>query len=85
MSDRLRVVSQLFSRLSVVAPRRRGSYARIDVISGNIRVFCRVRHDSRVKCALSFPDADGMGDAMEIVCTDPRDEKIKRKFEFDHV
>ena len=60
-------------------------YNKLQELKGNIRVFCRVRYDSRVKCALSFPDAEGMGDPTEVVCPDPKGQSKPRKFEFDRV
>jgi kinesin family member C2/C3 len=60
-------------------------YNQLQELKGNIRVFCRVRHDDRVKCVLGFPDENGMGTPTEIVCPNPRDPSEKKKFEFDRV
>ena len=53
-------------------------------ISGNIRVFCRVRKDERVRCVIRFPDASGPGQPTEIACPGANGENEKR-FEFDRV
>jgi kinesin family protein C2/C3 len=60
-------------------------YNQLQEIKGNIRVFCRVRHDDRVTCALEFPDKSGLGTATEILCPNPRDVSEKKKFAFDVV
>jgi len=60
-------------------------YNQLQELKGNIRVFCRVRYDDRVKCVLGFPDEKGLGTPTEIVCPNPRDPTEKKKFEFDRV
>lgn len=57
---------------------------RLMVLIGNIRVFCRVRFDDRVKCVIDFPESADMGPATELRCPNPRGEGTK-KFEFDRV
>ena len=60
-------------------------YNQLQELKGNIRVFCRVRYDNRVKCVLDFPDEKGLGTPTEIVCPNPRDPTERKKFEFDRV
>ena len=60
-------------------------YNQLQELKGNIRVFCRVRYDDRVKCVLGFPDEKGLGTPTEIVCPNPRDPTEQKKFEFDRV
>lgn len=62
-------------------------YNKLQELKGNIRVFCRVRSDTRVTCALQFPDATdlNLGTPNELVCPNPRDARDKKKFEFDAV
>ena len=60
-------------------------YNKLQELKGNIRVFCRVRYDSRVKCVLDFPDAIGLGTPIEIVCPATSENGEKKKFEFDRV
>lgn len=61
-------------------------YNKLQELRGNIRVFCRVRHDARVNCVLQFPDQKGLGTPTQLLCPDPRDPGAKRKkYEFDRV
>lgn len=61
-------------------------YNKLQELRGNIRVFCRVRHDARVNCVLQFPDQKGLGTPTQLLCPDPRDPSAKRKkYEFDRV
>lgn len=76
---------ELVAKYRFEVRQRKLIYNKLQELKGNIRVFCRVRYDSRVKCALAFPDADGMGEGTEIVCPDANDGKVRRKFEFDRV
>ena len=55
------------------------------MIAGNIRVFCRIRRDDRVKCVLEFPDQTGMGTPIEIVVPASKENPERKKFEFDRV
>eukprot|EP00041_Stephanoeca_diplocostata_P034802 m.1204873 g.1204873 ORF g.1204873 m.1204873 type:complete len:1126 (+) comp24582_c0_seq2:344-3721(+) len=60
-------------------------YNELQELKGNIRVFCRVRFDDRVNCALAFPDAHALGTPTEILCPNPRDPSQVKKFTFDRV
>ena len=54
-------------------------------MAGNIRVFCRIRFDDRVKCVLTFPDAKALGGPTQVRCP-PKDEAaVARTFEFEKV
>ncbi len=53
--------------------------------TGNIRIFCRVRKDDRVKCILEFPDIKSLGTPIEIAVPATKENPEKRKFEFDRV
>eukprot|EP00037_Helgoeca_nana_P037025 m.14200 g.14200 ORF g.14200 m.14200 type:complete len:1137 (+) comp8308_c0_seq1:328-3738(+) len=75
----------LVTRYRFEVRQRKLLYNQLQEIKGNIRVFCRVRHDDRVTCALEFPDKSGLGTATEILCPNPRDVSEKKKFAFDVV
>ncbi|XP_054752389.2 kinesin-like protein klp-3 [Lytechinus pictus] len=52
-------------------------YNKLQELRGNIRVFCRVRYDSRTECCLQFPSE------IEIEATNPAGKKMAHSF--DHV
>lgn len=60
-------------------------YNKLQEMKGNIRVFCRVRHDDRVTCALEFPDQAGLGSQTHVRCPNPRDPRETKEFTFDTV
>eukprot|EP00730_Choanoeca_flexa_P010422 TRINITY_DN1791_c0_g1_i1.p1 TRINITY_DN1791_c0_g1~~TRINITY_DN1791_c0_g1_i1.p1 ORF type:complete len:997 (+),score=255.90 TRINITY_DN1791_c0_g1_i1:64-3054(+) len=61
-------------------------YNKLQELRGNIRVFCRIRFDDRVKCVLKFPDVKSMGGPTQIACPNPKDEAAPAKtFEFEKV
>jgi len=68
----------LVSKYRYEVRQRKLLYNQLQELKGNIRVFCRVRYDDRVKCVLSFPDEKGMGTPTEIVCPNPRDPTSRR-------
>ncbi|XP_071488603.1 uncharacterized protein [Diadema antillarum] len=52
-------------------------YNKLQELRGNIRVFCRVRYDSRTECCLTFPSE------IEIDAVNPAGKKTT--YSFDHV
>ncbi|XP_022098806.1 kinesin-like protein KIN-14M [Acanthaster planci] len=50
-------------------------YNQLQELRGNIRVFCRVRYDSRTECCLGFPDD------QEICATNPAGKKMTYTFD----
>lgn len=52
-------------------------YNKLQELRGNIRVFCRVRYDSRTECCLQIPSE------IEIEATNPAGKKMNHSF--DHV
>ncbi|EDQ90460.1 uncharacterized protein MONBRDRAFT_1417, partial [Monosiga brevicollis MX1] len=61
-------------------------YNQLQEIRGNIRVFCRVRRDDRVSCALSFPDEKNLGGATQVSCPNTKSEAgLAKTFEFERV
>ena len=50
----------LITRYRYEVRQRKLLYNQLQELKGNIRVFCRVRHDDRVTCALEFPDKTGL-------------------------
>eukprot|EP00051_Salpingoeca_urceolata_P025200 m.448895 g.448895 ORF g.448895 m.448895 type:complete len:943 (+) comp20315_c14_seq55:137-2965(+) len=77
--------SEVVAKYRYEVRQRKMLYNKLQELKGNIRVFCRVRRDDRVKCVLQFPDYKGLGTPTEIVCPNPRDERDRKRFEFDRV
>ena len=75
----------LMKRYRYETRERKLLYNHIQEMRGNIRVFCRVRSDSRTTCVLRFPDKAAMGTPTELVCPNPNDPTLSKRFEFDRV
>lgn len=75
----------LLAKYRFEVQQRKILYNKLQELKGNIRVFCRVRKDDRVKCILEFPDIKSLGTPIEIAVPATKENPEKRKFEFDRV
>ena len=75
----------LMKRYKYETRERKLLYNHIQEMRGNIRVFCRVRSDDRTACVLRFPDKNAIGTPTELVCPNPNDPALSKRFEFDRV
>lgn len=77
--------ADLLARYKYETRERKLLYNHIQELRGNIRVFCRVRFDERSSCVLRFPDKNALGTPTDLVCPNPKDAKLSKRFEFDRV
>lgn len=75
----------LLARYKHECRERKLLYNHIQELRGNIRVFCRVRNDPRAACVLRFPDKSALGTPTELMCPNPADPTLSKRFEFDRV
>ena len=75
----------LMVRYKYESRERKLLYNYLQELRGNIRVFCRVRSDDRTACVLRFPDKNALGTPTELICPNPNDPTLSKRFEFDRV
>eukprot|EP00048_Salpingoeca_helianthica_P013128 m.196045 g.196045 ORF g.196045 m.196045 type:complete len:1328 (+) comp15460_c15_seq13:156-4139(+) len=83
-ADIVEQTRELTNKYRYEVRQRKLIYNKLQELKGNIRVFCRIRHDDRVRCVLRFPDAKGPNTPCEIQVPGEGGE-AGRVFEFDRV